>query len=593
MPKANANLFCSLLLALGLLIPALADDLNQVTLVRIGQHGDTLRLVLETEKAPVCQVYQRSKPERLVIDLVGAELPDKLRRPTPRAPWLLSSNLQQENLSRVRWTLNLRERIPSSQIKTEVLDNPPRLVVDIDPYYAREETIALSAGLKWTRREAANSTGYLLWNDVSYPLDDPKVRLDVGLAQDRLDARETVSSMVRRTGARVGINGGYFATSGGPLGLVVKEGKLLAPHVGRRPPRTALAQTRDRKISFSRIAARGGKLVSTDGSSWTDVLLALGGGPQLVHRGAVALTTDQEALGRSGNDITRSCGRTALATTRDGRLLLATAAGWRDTHTQGLRLEELSQRLIRRGAVEAMNLDGGASVDMVIGGDVVSSGPGSTTREKPVATAVLVHDEHPATYPERIQLTVEESNLPADGSSKTRVVALVTAPGGQSVPDGTPIRFLGDRTRLSAFATTVKDGRASVELTSLRLPGPGLVKAECGGARAEESVRYLAGTPRSLRAGLVGRRYQAPGQVAVVAVQVDDEWGNPVGSVPIRCAESDFQIPTDGSLQLEIPLELSGGTVTVESAGLGPVTVTVGKMEAPLVPTPAPSPKAR
>lgn len=581
--------FAALLLAL-LFVPSRGDELNRVNLLRVGQNGDGLRLVVETRQAPVAQVYLRTKPDRLIIDLVSTELPEDVRKVTPRAPWINSQSLQQINLSRVRWTLSLRERIPSSQIKTQVLDNPPRLVVDIDPYYDREETIALSSRLKWIRRETATRWGYLLWNQVVFDPDDPGVRLDIGLAKDRLDSRETVSSMMRRTGARVGINGGYFATSGGPLGLVVKEGKVLAPHVGRRPPRTALTQTRDRKVAFGRIAARGQKLISTDGQTWSDVFLALGGGPQLVHRGALALTTDAEALGKSGNDITRACGRTALATTRDGKMLVATVAGWHDTHKQGVTLEDLAHWLLGRGASEAMNLDGGASVDMVIGGDVVSAGPGSVTKEKPVATAVLVMDDAPATYPERISLNLPDNSLLADGTSKTKLVATVTTPSGQPVPDGTPIRFLGDRVDLSAFATTTKDGQAAVEVTSLRLLGGANIRVECGGARAEQSLRWQPGRAARLLARLVDQKYVAPGQMASVVVQIDDEYGNALPGVPFSCAGSDFATGSDGDVMLQVPLELAGGPIAIESAGLPAITVQAPAMQAPARPSGSPSP---
>lgn len=578
-----------------LLVPFLAaasqgEELNRVNLLRVGQNGDGIRLVIETERAPQAQVYTRLKPERLIVEVVGAELPDDLRKPSPRAPWITSQSLQQDNLSRVRWTLNLRERIPASQIKTEVLSNPPRLVVDIAPYYTREETIPLSQNLKWIRRESANQWGYLLWNDVAFDPNDPGVRLDVGLAKDRLDARETVSSMMKRTGARVGVNGGYFATSGGPLGLVVKDGKVLAPHVGRRPARTVMALTKDRRIVFSRIAARGQKLVSLDGQTWSDILLALGGGPQLVHRGVVALTTDAEALGRSGNDITRSCGRTALATSRDGRMLLATAAGWHDTHRQGVKLDEMARLLIGRGAVEAMNLDGGASVDMVIGGQVVSAGAGSVTKEKPVATAVLVMDEAPATYPERIRIDLPDNSLLADGVSKTRLTAEVTTPTGEAVPDGTPIRFVGDRAGLSKFATTTKDGQAAVEVTSLRLPGPAVVRVECGGARAEATLRWQPGNAQRLMARLLSQKYVAPGQMASVMIQIDDEYGNPLGGVPFTCGGSRFATASDGDLLVEVPLPLGGGPIAIESVGLPAITVTAPAIEAPILPSPSGSP---
>ncbi|MEW6282683.1 MAG: phosphodiester glycosidase family protein, partial [Candidatus Eremiobacterota bacterium] len=423
---------------------------------------------------------------------------------------------------------------------------------------------------------------------------DPGIRLDIGLAQDKLSARETVSAMIRRTGARVGINGGYFATSGGPLGLVVKDGRVLAPHVGRRPPRTAMGLTRDRQVKISRVAARGQQLVGVDGSVWSDIVLALGGGPQLVYRGVVALTTDEEALGPRGNDITRVAGRTAVAVTRDGKMLLVTAAGYRDTHTQGLRLESLANRLLRRGASQAMNLDGGASVDMVIGNHVVSAGPGSTTREKPVATALLVFDSNPSTAPERIRLDLDNSTLAADGVATTRAMATVLDGSGNPVPDGTPVRFWSERLAQSAFAITTKAGVASVELRSVRHPGPAGLRVECGGARAEEGMRLTPGSPNRLAAGFVSSQFLFPDkQEATLVVQVDDAWGNALPGASVRVEGQPFQAAADGTARLAVELPLAGGTVQVEADGLPPVSVPVPRMEPPAQPAVPTNPQGR
>ncbi|MEW6284409.1 MAG: AMIN domain-containing protein, partial [Candidatus Eremiobacterota bacterium] len=149
----------AVLLALALVFAAgplpAQEELNRVTLVRIGDRDGTLRLVLETAREPQAQVYLRSKPDRIVVELLGTTLPREVRKPAPSGPWLTSSTLAQENLSRVRWTLTPRHRIPLTQIKTEVLDNPHRVVVDIDPYYDREETFAVSSAIRWVRRETA------------------------------------------------------------------------------------------------------------------------------------------------------------------------------------------------------------------------------------------------------------------------------------------------------------------------------------------------------------------------------------------------------------------------------------------------------
>jgi exopolysaccharide biosynthesis protein len=54
----------------------------------------------------------------------------------------------------------------------------------------------------------------------------------------------------------------------------------------------------------------------------------------------------------------------------------------------GMTLEELADYLVRLGCTEAMNLDGGASSQMIVGGRVVNSP--SAGRERNTATGIIV-----------------------------------------------------------------------------------------------------------------------------------------------------------------------------------------------------------
>ena len=65
-------------------------------------------------------------------------------------------------------------------------------------------------------------------------LDPGKVRIDIGLAQDRLPARETVQGIAGRNGALAAVNAGFFALAdGGPAGFLKKGGTVVGR--SRRP----------------------------------------------------------------------------------------------------------------------------------------------------------------------------------------------------------------------------------------------------------------------------------------------------------------------------------------------------------------------
>ena len=88
----------------------------------------------------------------------------------------------------------------------------------------------MAPGIQYSRYSLRTSTGPLSIHHLRLDLANPEVRLGVALAHNQLISRdETVSSMVRRSGAIAGINGDYFdiGDSGMPLNILVQEGRLL------------------------------------------------------------------------------------------------------------------------------------------------------------------------------------------------------------------------------------------------------------------------------------------------------------------------------------------------------------------------------
>lgn len=539
-------------------------------------------LKLVTAQKPT-SVYFRRLPEKLVIEFAGVQV----RGGAPGAPNVPGVNdirWRQPDLSHVACEIGLNYRIPASQVKV----TSDGVVIDFE--YSWEDRIRLSPAVVWTRMERAQGGRYLLWNQLQVDPSDPAASLEVGLAKERTDSREKPTEMIARLGALAGVNGGYFADSGGPLGVVFKGGKLVSPHVGRRPPRTTLGVMKDHSIAFEQMVAQKGQLASRSGETWTDVELALGGGPRLLRRGQVALTTDEEELGPRGNDITRVTSRTAVGTTKDGKVLIVTASGYNDNHLQGLRLEELAGELLRRGGNEAMNLDGGASTVMAVADQVVSTGPGSPRLEKAVATTLLVKDTRTQGYPYRVQLNCSESDLAADGSSRVRLEARVTDASGRNVPDGIPVRFYAERLGLSKAVANTLNGTATVDGVSLASPGNAKVFADCAAARGQAEVRLNAGT--------VGRLWtflqpvaSTPGKYSLT-IQAVDRWQNGVKNASVTLLEKTQLTGANGQTTFDV-IQGPGSaarTVSVTVDGGPGASVSIPAGPALVVPTPTPSP---
>jgi Phosphodiester glycosidase len=111
---------------------------------------------------------------------------------------------------------------------------------------------------------------------------------------------------------------------------------------------------------------------------WANVFDAVGGDPILLLDGAPT-------------QVCASCARqprTAIGVTATGRILLVVIDGRRARWSRGATLGELRTILRDLGAVDALNLDGGGSSEMVVDGEVVNRP--SDGRERRITNAVLI-----------------------------------------------------------------------------------------------------------------------------------------------------------------------------------------------------------
>lgn len=126
-------------------------------------------------------------------------------------------------------------------------------------------------------------------------------------------------------------------------------------------------------------------LFQTLGHDWDQVPQVVGAGPMLVKEGNVFLTTKLEEF---GSDVAGGrAPRTAVAVTKDGRILLVVVDG-RQSLSKGMSLLELALFLRELGAVNAMNLDGGGSSQMIVKGRIVNKP--SEGKERRIGNALAV-----------------------------------------------------------------------------------------------------------------------------------------------------------------------------------------------------------
>ena len=196
---------------------------------------------------------------------------------------------------------------------------------------------------------------------AAYPRSAVRVRVAV------LDRPQPLARWCRHRGFSDAVVGGFFTRPHGrPLGELRIAGATAASRPFTAPWNGVRAVVHvDGDIT---IARRDALPAAPDG----DLLQA---GPLLVQDGRGVVGDDPEGFSAGAtqfdSDITEGrYPRAALALT--ARQVLAVVCDGRAPADAGMTLEELAQFLIRRGARDALNLDGGGSASLVSGGRLLN-----------------------------------------------------------------------------------------------------------------------------------------------------------------------------------------------------------------------------
>jgi hypothetical protein len=158
---------------------------------------------------------------------------------------------------------------------------------------------------------------------------------------------------------------------------------------------------------------------------------AWGGGPVLVHEGRLVRPTVTSTFSAGRHP------RTVVGRTRSGDVLLVTIDGRQPGHSVGASLSEAAELMLRLGAVEAINLDGGGSTTFVLRGQVVNRPSDLAVMRRGTAVVALTagpHDrilgnvERPVAEALAIVPTQAAPRTQAAGSAITSVTSRLTPP---------------------------------------------------------------------------------------------------------------------------------------------------------------------
>lgn len=223
-------------------------------------------------------------------------------------------------------------------------------------------------------------------------LDPKKVTLDIGVAADKLPARETVPQIAARRGAVAAINAGFFVlANGAPSAMLKVRGQLIQ---GTSRPRGAVGFMERRGstvLLFDRPTVEKTKAVyhprlGSSAKDWARASGAVSGAGLLLLNGREFTDWTEERIA-AGFDTARHP-RTMIGE-GGGAIWLVTIDGRQPALSLGMNFSEMKRLARRLGLRSALNLDGGGSTTMVVKGNVVNH-PSDPAGARPVSDAVLV-----------------------------------------------------------------------------------------------------------------------------------------------------------------------------------------------------------
>jgi len=220
--------------------------------------------------------------------------------------------------------------------------------------------------------ESSNFNGKLL------VIQDPTT-VKVGYSNQIPRAGETTSSIAKRNGAIAAINGGGFidtkwaGTGGTPLGILMSNGKYISGELkDKNSRRDTIAFTEDGMLIVGKHSQNELKKYN--------VKEAISFGPPLIVNGKPTINK-----GDGGQGISP---RTVIGQKEDGSVLFLVIDG-RSIKSYGATLKEVQDIMLKNGAVNAANLDGGSSATMYYDGKVVNN-PSDTLGERAVPSIFMV-----------------------------------------------------------------------------------------------------------------------------------------------------------------------------------------------------------
>ncbi|MHB1405190.1 MAG: phosphodiester glycosidase family protein [Desulfitobacteriaceae bacterium] len=185
-------------------------------------------------------------------------------------------------------------------------------------------------------------------------------RVKVAVTKDLGVQGQRLTNMVKDVGAIAGVNGGGFydpdgkGNGGFPFGLTVQNGKLVHNNVANQKVELVALDDQGKLVI---------KEMSADELTKNNIKEAVSFGPNLIEDGKPLVKGD----GGWG-----WAPRSAIGQAADGTIIFVVIDGRQPTWSVGASLRDVMNIFQKYNAINAVNLDGGSSSEMVYNGKIVN-----------------------------------------------------------------------------------------------------------------------------------------------------------------------------------------------------------------------------
>lgn len=226
------------------------------------------------------------------------------------------------------------------------------------------------------------------WQGKMMIVHDPKAIRVVTPSQQ--GSGESLSSMVKRTGAIAGVNGGGFNDPDGlgngysPIGFIMSKGQVVFTELEGHIPQHTVGFTDNGTLLV-------GKYSITDLIK-KHVSEAVSFYPRVIANGKPLITSGDGGWGKDP--------RTAVGQKEDGAVIFVVIDG-RQVHSIGATLRDVQDLLLNEGCINAGFLDGGASSEMVYQGEILNK-PATRYGERKLPSGLLIFNDPNAYQSDRV-----------------------------------------------------------------------------------------------------------------------------------------------------------------------------------------------